>query len=188
MSKPRFYWDWQFYTAISGLILSLALSLYLYSINNRTAKIQEASFRPVLFVEYKGLRFFPEDTSKSLDSIVVQYDIINKGGNTAFRIQVEIPRICPEKLLQICSLPNSYPPPYTSLAVGDTLHREKRAELLLTNPKPIADTTPLYVRFCIRYQDLLQKDHRSYFVVGLSPSYRADTLGLRLFDESQMIE
>ncbi len=183
--KPKFYRDWQFYTAACGLILTLSLSLYLYSLNKRTARIQEASFRPILFVKLKGIDVFAANIDSVPDSLKVNYDIINRGGNMALDLQVEFPRISSSKRLEICLPPDDFSPPFTSLQVGDTLHKSSRADMV---GNPPADTSkPIYTHFCLRYRDLVGNAYRSYFVAGLMPQNIGDSLGYQMFDELQQV-
>ena len=100
-------------------------------------------------------------------------------------LQVEYPRLSSSKRLEMCAPPDDFLPPFTSLQVGDTMHKASRANVVGTLPTDIAK--PLYAHFCLRYRDLLGNSYRSYFVAGLMPKYHGDTLGFQLFDELQQV-
>jgi hypothetical protein len=175
-------------SVLLGLILFIFLFLCLRSLNNRTARFQEAVHRPILRVEFKSLSVFGGGQKEAIDSAIITYDLINRGGNTAFDLQLECPRLSPERMLDTCAPRDDLNPSFTSMVVGDTIHRVSRADFVSGTSKTIDPRQPIYAHFCIRYRNLLQNPCRSYSVIALKPQSRGDSLVFRLFDEIQMIE
>jgi hypothetical protein len=160
----------------TGIIAYFAIQSHytsekLKEINKMSLEIQDtstkASIMPQLFV--KDIHLKPHatrinDTLVNLDSIEINYQLLNPTNNSALSIAEIIPAISKNSTFFIDTIVSGDPTLFVTLPPQNDKEYNRIATLLGKGTIEYNEKEPFYIHFYFKYRDILDFEHSSYFI------------------------